>query len=162
MDPDTMPAGPELDVLVAEKVMGWKRGRGWFDSPTNALGDRWFDAEGNRLGDDHATPEGHGGGDSEYPDQVWSPSTDIAAAWEVVEKLNSSMLRRDARRDTSGRYDHGCFFHLERNALLDAWAERTGRDPLKEPRPPEPWHYADTAPLAICRAALKAVASCHD
>jgi hypothetical protein len=95
-----------------------------------------------------------------YPDRAWSPSTDIAAAWEVAEKLGAWRLRVDPVRDGSGRKHYGCFFYREYNRLLDDWAERTGRDPAKEPRPQKPWHTTiDAAPLAICRAALKAVES---
>lgn len=73
-------AGRELDALVAEKVMGWRR------HPT----DRWHDGE-RELDRDHAV-EG-GGGDYYHPDEPWSPSTEIAAAWEVVEKMREHFSR---------------------------------------------------------------------
>jgi len=54
--------GPELDAAVAEKVMGWKRTEG---SESGA----WTLKNGDgRFGS-------------------WSPSTDIKAAWEVVERV---------------------------------------------------------------------------
>jgi len=62
-----MNAGRELDALVAEKVMGWKR----LDlGPINGI--RWI--------------KGKDVIESEFP---FSYSTDISAAWEVVEKLRA-------------------------------------------------------------------------
>jgi len=59
-----MTPGPELDALIAVEVMGWsvdKHGTVWRD-------------------------EQH-----KYPDRLpyfqWSPSTDISAAWEVVDVI---------------------------------------------------------------------------
>lgn len=72
-----MNAGRELDTLVAEKVMGW-----------TAKDGRWHDADGKDLGSDHADND-LGLGDYYYPDEHWSPSTDISSAWEVVEKLQA-------------------------------------------------------------------------
>lgn len=146
MDPNTMPAGPEIDVLVAEKVMGWKRGDA---ALTSRKGGRWFDADGQELDENHATPEGHGDGDYYYPDEAWSPSTDIRAAMEVTEKVGDMMLRKNARRDTSGATDWACYFELERNRRYEAGISYSMLTS---------WHHADTAPLAICRAALAAVA----
>lgn len=75
----------ELDAAVAEKVMGWKlydyeNGRyaktkaDYVDAYTN---DGWG-WEG-RSGDEYA--------------HQWSPSTDISAAWEVVERVKSAKVR---------------------------------------------------------------------
>jgi hypothetical protein len=56
-----MEPGRELDALVAEKVMGWKRdGMSWIDTDGEI---RYYEA-------------------SKY-----EPSTSIAAAWEVVEAM---------------------------------------------------------------------------
>jgi hypothetical protein len=103
-------AGRELDVLVAEKVMGWTNLR-----TTKA---------GMRRG----TP-------AEYPHighEVPPYSTDMSAAWEVVEKM----------REREG------YAGVESNH--DLWEASMG-----------PWYVAtaETAPLAICRAALAAIAS---
>ena len=67
-----MEPGSELDALVAEKVMGWKRidrkVAGWGDGPQVwATGDDSEDGSPTR--------------------QWFEPSTDIAAAWPVFEKL---------------------------------------------------------------------------
>ena len=75
----SMEAGPELNELVAVHVMGWEKCRD---------GDRWA-CNGKELGPDHATAKGDGLGDYYYPDEEWSPSSDIAAAWEVVEKIDA-------------------------------------------------------------------------
>ena len=106
VDPRTLPAGPETDALIAEKVMALKAGL--------------------------AAPP--------Y-------STDIAAAWIVVE----TMIRKD------GVY-FGCphFKHKHQSLASLGYPEGT-----------ECWYCvintkllnkvvlcADTAPLAICRAAL--------
>ena len=62
---DQLPPGPELDRAVAEEVMEWKRGH----HPDH--GDGWRDVDGGYWQDPH-----------EY-------STDIAAAWEVMEKVKT-------------------------------------------------------------------------
>jgi len=64
--------GPELDRLVAEKVMGWKRTTE--GAPPGCA--YWKDDDGFVRANE--TPGGS---------LNWNPSTDIAAAWEVVEKL---------------------------------------------------------------------------
>ena len=106
IEPAKIPAGPELDALIAEKVAGITRNR-----------------------------------------PIPPYSTDIAAAWTVVE----AMIRKD------GVY-FGCphFKHKHQNLASLGYPEGT-----------ECWYCvlntkllnkvvlcADTAPLAICRAAL--------
>ena len=66
MDIDSMQAGPEMDRMIAEKVMGWKR---WRESKVN-----WI----------HPT----GYGTSNVPNF----STDIAAAWEVFNHVRINWL----------------------------------------------------------------------
>lgn len=69
-----MPSGPDMDRLVAEKVMGWKWGQtgadycGWGGAKSYP-GEGW-----NRKNDAH---RGN-----------WYPSSDIANAWDVVEHMN--------------------------------------------------------------------------
>src|SRR4051812_17548037 len=112
---DELPAGRKLDALIAAKVMGWDV-RGPDDGPWVAL------AENGR----HATHE------------TFRPSTDIAAAWEVVEHFaNYKWLAQSA----SGRWGTGpmmweCAFASPASFQV----------------------VAETAPLAICRAALRAKA----
>lgn len=113
MNIDAIPAGRELDAMVAEKVMGWR-----------AVG-------------------GHKGvpSDPQCTVHVEVPrySTLISCAWEVVEKLQeTSILEHLEQRDG----DEGKYVVQFCAKPNEAW-----------------WHehaYADTAPLAICRAALKA------
>jgi hypothetical protein len=115
MDPDTLPAGRELDTLVSRAVMG---------------GDVYPD----------------GGGYYDFMERVGSGqsrslpyySTDIRAAWEVVNKVLS----------TDG---HFAFWPSIRGFGIAYHGIRTwDSEPVWEV-------FADTAPLAICRAALKAV-----
>src|SRR3990172_8418422 len=70
---DALPAGRELDALVAEKVMGWTI-TAW------ASGEPW----GNRE-----IFEPSGRGPHRKAAHVPTYSTDIAAAWEVVQKLEA-------------------------------------------------------------------------
>lgn len=64
-----MIAGPELDKLVAEKVMGWE-----------ICGDKWKGFP-NTVG--NARPTIHA--------RNWCPSTNIAHAWDVVEFMRLSL-----------------------------------------------------------------------
>lgn len=127
-DVDSMPAGREMDAMVAERVMGWKLNMGGrvvrpdgssFKGPVE---DRWLD------------PNPH------YQQYSLAPySTDIAAAWKVVEK----MLELDFHcvLGARSRSAYACYF-------------------TKDPHAKTETDYTSSAPLAICRAALKAVS--HD
>ena len=67
--------------------------------------------------------------DNGYPFSVFSPSTDMSAAWDVQEKL----------RDTGG-IDLGCYKNsFEVYVIRDGFEIRV---------------TAETAPIAICRTAL--------
>lgn len=66
--------GPELDALVAEKVMRWTP----VEHPDKLAG---------QTGAFY--PIKFGGGIYREPGGPWSPSTDIRDAWEVVEKMLS-------------------------------------------------------------------------
>ena len=120
-----MVAGRELDALVAEKVMGWERivmkdkpgAVSWPHPP------KGFDVNHNRW--------------SIIPHY----STDIAAAWEVVEKLAPEfewILENDVK-------DGGW------SAIIYKWE---GTSVVSSPIGRSD---ADTAPHAICLAALAAV-----
>jgi len=107
-------AGPELDRLVAEQVMRWRLDEDWRE---------WFDAQGHSQG----------------WQEDFRPSTDIAAAWEVVIKLVS-------------KYSFNLASYMD---VLDTtriqWLADFG-SATKIYRA-----LASTAPLAICRAALLVV-----
>ena len=119
-----MKAGRELDTLVAEKVMGW-------EATADGL---YWDARQKRtrlvLGSAIAKKREEMGIEN-GPGFVFAPSTDIAAAWEVVEKADLWSLYGSIG---DGPY-RACIQFEDREGLMTA----------------------DTAPLAICLAALKAV-----
>jgi len=122
-DIDSIPPGQDLDALIAETVMGWDI---HFSDPGFRGGlPHWRDPENSTL----------------YGPGNWSPSTDIEAAWKVVEKLRSYSFDFD-------------FFASK----------------IRVPDGKKPWikaafhsrtdiysSEADTAELAISRAALKAI-----
>lgn len=116
MNIDEMQAGPELDALIATEVMGLivhPRNTGlWVpQGPADGIADH--------------TPKIIGG---------WLPSTNIAHAMEVVEKMRLQLVPC---------VDEPHWFVCEGDCV-DHGKSRFGT-------------IADTAPLAICRAALKAV-----
>ena len=112
-----MKAGRELDAKMAADVMGWKRGSSF------GIGDddRWWLYIGNGKWEQK-------GGTGFYP------STRMADAWLVVEKLGKNF---DVSR---------CRVFQEIEAWFWEASFHNGPDA-----------QADTAPLAICLAALKAV-----
>jgi hypothetical protein len=141
MDYDAMPAGPELDRLIAAKVMGWtlyhytKSRPGhweWITAPPCAdvpiriaCGSvRGYFTEADALSD-------------------FAPSTNIAHAFEVVEHLQMGFKgKRQLYLQTDGYGSEKWMASWHRPEEYVTMAE----------------NEADTAPLAICRAALKAVA----
>lgn len=129
-----MPAGRETDALIAEKVMGLKpepssEHEGWYGDLI-PIGDHEF-----------IDPQGWVYFDKKYGLQpVPDYSTNIAAAWKAVEKLNLSYrIGIDKAHDNV----FWCWFDLD--------------DP--EDYAMEKNYYAtgNTVPLAVCRAALLAV-----
>ena len=108
-------AGRELDTLVAERVMGWK-----------LKSHKWIDGE-TRLGD---FPEDKKETGTSYR-RVLKYTTDISAAWEVVEKMNSEGF---------------AFYILWTTGIPWAMFDKDSSMEYSA--------EADTAPLAICRAAL--------
>ena len=110
-----MEAGRELDVKVAEEVMGWHKDERpghfhWLDNANETTGYDWLDK----------------------PIKAFSPSTKLAVAWEVEEKLyNGGYTGFELSRDCMG--------------FVARFDETHG------------YVQAPAAPLAICLAALKAV-----
>ena len=129
---DQLEAGRELDCLIAVHVMGWKQNS--YAPSIMDEGGAWFNAEG-RVEHLHET----------------CFSTDIAAAWLAVQKLESqgmfiifSNSGKDGNpREISMRLNVAGFYKME--PLPVAHLKR-----IAEAK-------ALTAPLAICRAALKTV-----
>ena len=102
----------EIDRLIAERVMGW----------TNLY------AQGARFG---TSPKGKS-------HSIIPPySTDMSAAWEVVEKLRQSGYQGKLDWATP-ELGYECYF----------WSSSLPPNEMQCPR-------TQTAPLAICLAALK-------
>lgn len=159
---DTIEAGRELDELVSRSIPidGVKiENETW-----GAKGPMWKYNGGFRC--------------------EFSPSTDIAAAWEVVNKLAplvSNFQGGDGffelmRSEWASHQVHNC--KADEGRVDDAKWDDDGpdnfvwsahfhlNDMVEGPQYPESWKHfdrfcarANTAPLAICRAALKAVSS---
>ncbi len=120
-----MQAGRELDALIAEKVMGWTDVT---KTPTMANG-----LDGMGLPPHDGPPKNRMF--SSFP----AYSTDIAAAFEVVEKVSADY-----------KWDFNCIYREPNDGK---WAFGTyDRDGSFYPR-----NEAGTAPLAICLSALEAV-----
>ena len=130
-----MESGRELDALVAEKVMG-----GYVVNPDAManVGEIWYwlhPKDGVLCGMPYKV-----GKMKQWDHQWhrWKPSIDISAAWQVVEKMRADGWIYEITE------------HLNDPAIQCAmFANRSGGD--------EQWSAANTAPLAICLAALKAV-----
>jgi hypothetical protein len=112
--------GRELDALVAEKVMG-------FDLGHDAL---WQDV--------YSTPDAlvETSQDRKHRRTLPNYSTDIAAAWEVVENV------------TSGD-NEGFALTKQPGTIGASFSNLSGKAPYQS--------NGDTAPHAICLAALKAL-----
>lgn len=120
-----LPPGYELDVLIAEKIMGWRILSHW-------------DCEGTikHLVDENQCEV--------RPPEIKPYSTSIAAAWEVVEKLNKWKFTLTWQ-----------FFFGGGGSELKAYATAIF-DPVLTSRREDLFVKAETAPHAICLAALKA------
>lgn len=121
-------AGRELDALVAERVFGWSVERQAGNSPwlVGHGRNRWTRIENHPF------------------------STDIAAAWEVVEKLQGFDTNRD-----EPWWSVAVFFGQPGQVCARVYACQPGwlitdTDTVISEA------HADTAALAICRAALAA------
>jgi len=128
-------AGRELDALVAEKIMGFCVGDG---QEVSFAKDGWICKCHNKF--------------TVYPSNVKDYSISISAAWEVVEKVRTNWDREygdDAPKQMKPYWqivdcnEHGWRVDIiigsdDGDALMVQEAD-------------------DTAPLAICLAALKAV-----
>ena len=140
-----MKAGRELDALVAEKVMGWDGCHS-----IHYCEDTWYNYCKNpgcyATGADEDEMIGSwDGGEPPIPGCKGYPpySTSIAEAWLVVEKFDTWEVHRwyDPKYK---RYD-GDFY-------VSCYLTKHDPEMFGEAT-------ADTAPLAICRAALKAAES---
>lgn len=122
-----MKPGRELDALVAEKVMGWEIWNGqWSDKQTKEL-------------------TGYDVGRFSF-----NPSSNISAAWEVVEKV--AVIPFSISKIYTRYGGHGWSV----NWCLEGYdCDNCDNDCHKECE-----INAKTAPEAICKAALLAVMAC--
>jgi hypothetical protein len=113
-----MDAGRELDALIAEKVMGWNMSPAPFGTTQDVY--QCWHQENRPLMTIH----------------MWTPSTDITAAWEVIEKM----------KDKGWGY---IFVNGPTETSTNFWFYKTDDEN----------HTASSMnePHAICLAALKAV-----
>ena len=132
-----MEAGPELDALVAERVMGWK----WDETRCRVCG--WpLDTDGKYCRPDNCSmrppPKRRSDSHAHY-------SSDIAAAWKVFENDHEHSAWIQRMSQTTGPSD--CSLKMK-DALhrMDYYHVKIGKY--------GPWVVARTAPLAICRAVL--------
>jgi hypothetical protein len=130
-DLDAVPAGPEMDRMVAVEVMGWEAvignpGTMWpgrcqvrnrLDAPCEA--DRWT---------------------------LWCPSTDIAHAWRVVARMAN--YRNEKAPALWWNCTAGAFICIPGFDTAGGAGMSFGRIMYERPQ---------DMPLAICRAALMAV-----
>ena len=109
---DECPAGPAMDAAVAE-ALGWH----WHDGRGTAGPSYWETADG----------------DTAY---IWDfePSTDIVAAWELIENLKKRRPMVTIQLDGWG-------------STWICWVDNNNMNQ---------WEKGETAPLTICRAFLKA------
>lgn len=120
--------GRELDALVAERVMGCK--------PV------WLEEKGvHWCGCEHGPGRSpHGDGDG----FIRPYSTDIGAAWEVLERISSPPAGCDADDES----------WTEVQVYRDPIGTWTCRIPNENDVRPDFWGHGDSAPEAIARAAL--------
>lgn len=129
-----MKAGRELDILIAEKVMGWTR------EPINPLSiepDRrgWLNVNGYYFSHPDATTYEN--------EKLPKYSTNIAAAWEVVEKIKMEKCMININEDaTFSSVQIERFHPLPTGGTWSCIVESSD---------------GESAPHAICLAALKAV-----
>lgn len=131
-----LPAGRELDLAIAEKVMGWKLVNYNTDKPAVSPED-YADAANN----DGWCWDGLDGEAWE-----WKPSTDIAAAFQVEQHLKSFNIRLEINPTVEG-YQVSCIRYTP-DSDPDFNCAWTGIGHSVS--------YSDSLPHAICLAALKA------
>jgi hypothetical protein len=133
---DKLEAGSHLDALVAQHVMGWtalvNRGKWWDGFPAGVENSVWNLCPVHRY------------------------SQDISLAWDVAEAIKAAKL--PVPRD----WDDGPWFTvsfspkgMRSQGWIAGWTASGGIYPNGEWWPL--YATAQAAPLAICRAALKAV-----
>jgi len=128
-----MTAGREMDVLIAENVMGWavhQRNTAW-----------WV-----KVADENeVTTEVMG---FTYGKDRFAPSTNIADAWEVAGRLTKIQCGDDFYAFEITKKHYGWWVRVKHPLWMGIHSELGKNYEMHQA-------YADTAPLAICRCALK-------
>ncbi len=144
MDIDQLKPGQELDELIARDVMGWLPGLkgAWVDGHNKGrvyfIEKFWDDdveikKEIATLGDIFRVANKF---------KLWQPSRDIASAWTVIDKLKSLNIDKySAPSLFSVPMGWSLLMYEKNDSKSAAWLEAFG----------------ETAPLAICKGALRAV-----
>lgn len=91
-----MAAGSEIDALIAEKVMGWKRA-----VATDGATEYWDDGSfcSGRL----VEPTVGGFRLDDYSN-TWNPSESISAAWEVLAKMGHAQINKKVNGEYAVRW----------------------------------------------------------
>jgi hypothetical protein len=170
VDVDELEAGPELDALVAElmepkpapvsanSLRATYREWVWCSVHGHPSPGGWWEAE---IGTDHGPPE-----DDDKP-VTWvpakEPSVEIAPAWEVVGALRAKgWIVRVQEMPDGAPFTLGAGWRpeenleLHRRAMCQLYASPALRKELGAFHVRDIVAFAEAAPLAICRAALKA------
>lgn len=160
--------GRELDVEIAEKVMGWTKCQAY---SYRTFGDHWTTVKESKLkwsmDQDGTTYHECGCLNFQKKDMSWSPSRNIGSAWEVVEKLVSLGYSVDV---SSYPRDRKWLMPPYENAPAKEWTLRANEKDCHQcvisryekdagcwiVHVDEP--LAPTAPHTICLTALEAVA----
>lgn len=161
-------AGRELDALVAELALGfrweeWQTGRGLYDQENIKRGKRFHN---NKLAFEEVPPMGQ---EAVSTRPLPHYSTDIASAWAVVHEMRRRGF--DFKMEQSGAHHYvgsnGRFTVFNEKTMVSFTCHNAVCS--EEKGPGVDWHgaaggnghgaelEAETAPLAICRAALKAL-----
>lgn len=141
---DEMPAGREMDALVAEKAMGCAVKFGYRRGDVNLEG---TEKEPYCYCERRSHYSDCRGETDRFPN-IPNYSTDIAAAWEVLEKAFPVVEGQRSGFFAIAFFSDGyktTFVNEDQEVMSGAYS---GKVRLSQ---------APTAPLAICRAALKAV-----
>lgn len=131
-----MDAMKKIDFEVAEKVMGWTL-RNYETGEAATTPEHYEDAANN----DGWTWEGRSGSDEAW---MWRPTTDIAAAWEVLEAVDLDWKIEPHRVEFEEpvEQDDGPVWHESKKHRAEVGDADT---------------FAEATAMAICQAALKVV-----
>ena len=136
-----MPAGRELDTLVAKKVMGWVYREYWGQLvPSEQLdAPMWSEWAQDETGDVCRHPINRLSNIPYRGDKPWIPeySTEIDAAWKVVEKMQKDGFYFELSHDLCAWT--AIFQHADSGKVIHVNTTKSN------------------APEEICRAALLAV-----